>query len=70
MPSHPVAAHPRVDKTVREQVRQALLALAATPAGKTLLDDVPMKQPVAASMNEYRAMRNWGLEAYWTGEGK
>jgi hypothetical protein len=25
---------------------------------------------VAASMNEYRAMRNWGLEAYWTGEGK
>jgi phosphonate transport system substrate-binding protein len=70
MPSHPVAAHPRVDKAVREQVRQSLLALAATPPGKTLLDDIPMKEPVAASMKEYQVMRTWGLEAYWTGEAK
>jgi phosphonate transport system substrate-binding protein len=70
MPSHPVAAHSRVDQAAREQVRRALLELAATPAGKALLDEVPMKQPVAASIEDYLVMRKWGLEAYWVGEGK
>lgn len=70
MPSHPVAAHPRVDKAVRDQFRRALLELAATPAGKALLDEVPMKQPMATSIEDYLVMRKWGLEAYWVGEGK
>jgi phosphonate transport system substrate-binding protein len=70
MPSHPVAAHSRVDQAAREQVRRALLELAATPAGKALLDEVPMKQPVTTSIEDYLVMRKWGLEAYWVGEGK
>lgn len=70
MPSHPVAAHPRVDKAVREQFRHALLELAATPAGKALLDEVPMKEPAPAAIEDYLVMRKWGLEAYWVGEGK
>jgi phosphonate transport system substrate-binding protein len=70
MPSHPVAAHSRVDQAAREQVRRALLDLAATPAGKALLDEVPMKQPVATSIEDYLVLRKWGLEAYWVGEGK
>ncbi len=70
MPSHPVAAHPRVDKAVRDQFRQALLELAATPAGKALLDEVPMKEPAATAIGDYLVMRKWGLEAYWVGERK
>lgn len=70
MPSHPVAAHPRVGKAAREQIRKALLEMAATPAGKVLLDAVPMAEPVPASIEDYLVMRNWGLDAYWTGERK
>ena len=70
MPSHPLAAHSRIDKTIREQVRRVLLEIAATPAGKALFDDVPMSEPVATSIEDYLLMRKWGLEAYWVGEGK
>jgi phosphonate transport system substrate-binding protein len=70
MPSHPVAAHSRVDQAAREQVRRALLELAATPAGKALLDEVPMKQPAPTNIEDYLVMRKWGLETYWVGEGK
>jgi len=65
MPSHPVAAHPRVARPAREAVRQALLELAATPAGRALLADVPMLLPVRASLDDYLVMREWGLEKYW-----
>lgn len=70
MPSHPIAAHPRVDKAVREQVRKALLDMSATTAGRVLLDEVPMTSPVAASIEDYLSMRSWGLDAYWAEEGK
>lgn len=62
IPSHPVSAHPRVPKKVREAVREALLALAATPEGKALLDEVPMGKPVAAYAKDYDPMRSYGLE--------
>ncbi|MBS4096950.1 MAG: phosphate/phosphite/phosphonate ABC transporter substrate-binding protein [Sulfuricella sp.] len=65
IPSHPVAAHPRVPKEVREKVRQALLDLAATPAGQALLAEVPMKRAVIANIGDYTPMRQWGLESYW-----
>lgn len=70
MPSHPVAAHPRVDKAARERVRQALLDMAATPAGRTLLNEVPMTEPVATSIEDYLVMRSWSLENYWINERK
>jgi phosphonate transport system substrate-binding protein len=68
MPSHPVAAHPRVSQAARDKVRRALLELASTPGGKALLDQLPMKEPVAASIEEYLVMRKWGLEKYWLEE--
>jgi phosphonate transport system substrate-binding protein len=68
MPPHPVAAHPRVSKASRERMRCALLELASTPGGKALLDLVPMKEPVATSIEEYLVMRKWGLEKYWIEE--
>lgn len=70
MPSHPVAAHPRVNAAARERARRALLELAATPAGKALLDEVPMAAPVATSIDDYLTMRAWGLERYWIEERK
>lgn len=70
IPSHPISAHPRVPKTVREAVRKALLELAATPAGRTLLAEVPMNQAVAASMDDYVPMLDWKLDRYWVEEGK
>lgn len=65
MPSHPVSAHPRVAAGVREAVRRAFLDMAATPAGRALLDDVPMPNAVAASIDDYLVMQDWGLEKYW-----
>jgi phosphonate transport system substrate-binding protein len=70
MPSHPVAAHPRVPPASRERMRKALLDMAATPAGKALLSVLPMKEPVATSIEDYLVMRKWGLESYWTEEKK
>ncbi len=65
MPSHPVAAHPRVPKEHREKVRRSLLAMGAGPEGKELLSRIPMKEITAASMDDYKQMQTWGLDAYW-----
>ncbi len=64
-PSHPVAAHPRVPKAVREKVRRALLEIGATQEGRALLADVPIQQIVPASIEDYTPMRDWGLESLW-----
>jgi len=65
MPSHPVAAHPRVPKEDREKVRHALLEMGDTPEGRELLSKVPIKQIIATSMDDYKEMLGWGLEYYW-----
>jgi phosphonate transport system substrate-binding protein len=65
MTSHPVAAHPRVPKEVREKVRRALLDMGAEPEGKELLSKIPMKEITAASTDDYKEMQEWGLDAYW-----
>jgi|SRR3990172_1472589 len=65
MPSHPVAAHPRAPKEHREKVRRALLDMGADPEGKELLSRIPMKETTAASMDDYKEMQEWGLDAYW-----
>lgn len=70
MPAHPIAAHPRVKPDVREQVRQAVLEMSATPAGRALLDGIPMPSPVSASIEDYLVMRKWGLDNYWVDDGK
>ena len=62
VPSHPISAHPRVPKKVRDAVQRALLAMAATPEGKALLDEIPMTQPIATSAKDYEVMRGFGLE--------
>ena len=68
MPSHPVAAHPRVPREVREKVRQAFLGMASTAEGRDMLGKIPMKDPVSASPADYTVMKDWGLEKYWKEE--
>ena len=64
-PSHPVAAHPRVPKKVRDLVRKALLDISDTPEGKEMLQKVPAKQLIPVSYDDYAVMRDWGLAKYW-----
>jgi phosphonate transport system substrate-binding protein len=70
LPSHPVAAHPRVASADREKVRQALLDMAAEAAGRELLSKVPMTEAVSASLEEYQAMTGLGLDEYWDPDWK
>ena len=65
MPSHPVAAHPRVPEKDREKMRRALLELATTTPGLALLSAIPMTRPVAASLDDYQVMAGWHLERLW-----
>ena len=70
IPSHPVSARPRVPKPVREEMRKALLEMAATPAGRALLAEVPMTRPVTTAIEDYLVMQGWGLEKYWVEQTK
>lgn len=65
IPSHPVAAHPRIPLAIRAKLQKAFVELAATGQGKTLLAEVPMTELVSASPKDYRPMSEWGLEKYW-----
>ncbi len=70
MPSHPIAAHPRVSPEVRELFRKSALEMAATLSGKFQWAEVPMNEPVATSLDDFLVMRKWGLETYWVPSGK
>lgn len=65
MPSHPIAAHPKVSKEVREKIRRALLEMAETEHGRKLLSLIPIKNITPATIEDYRPMQNWGLDGYW-----
>ena len=64
-PSHPIAAHPRIPESDREEVKQALLAISASPATAPLLADIPMSRAVPASFKDYEVLRGLSLDAYW-----
>jgi phosphonate transport system substrate-binding protein len=66
MPSHPITAHPRLPAKVRQAMQRALLDLAATGEGRKLLQQVPMTDAVATSVQDYLPLKNLGLEAYLT----
>ena len=62
---HPLSAHPRVPAAVRQAVTQALLNLAQDAAGRALLGQVQMPQPVAADQaRDYQSLERYRLERY------
>lgn len=65
IPSHPIAAHPRISKALRDEVQQALLDMSRTREGQEWLDKVPIHKMVATSMADYTPMLSWGLESLW-----
>ena len=65
MPSHPVSAHPRVPEAVRAALQAAMLDMSSGDPGRELLSRIPMQDAVAASIEDYLPMREWGLDAYW-----
>jgi phosphonate transport system substrate-binding protein len=46
--SHPLAAHPRVPKKIRDAVTQSVLGMAKSEAGQKLLSAVKLKDPIKA----------------------
>lgn len=68
MPSHQIAAHPRVNKALRGKVQRALLEMGSTQKGQELLAKVPIHKVVAASMDDYTLMRSWDFESLWVEE--
>jgi len=68
LPSHPVAAHPRVPKAIQEKIRQAFLSMSDDPAMKPLLEKVPMQHLVTTSIDDYLPAAKLGLDRYWVEE--
>jgi len=68
MPSHPVAAHPRVAGRDAGKVRRAFIEMEAAPGGRELLAKIPMNHPIPAALQDYAPMRKWGLDAFWVKE--
>jgi phosphonate transport system substrate-binding protein len=62
---HPISVHPRVPEADRKKVLQALLEMAQTKDGAALLARIPMHKAVAASLEDYTPMYNWGLDAFY-----
>lgn len=68
IPSHPVAAHPRVPQPVQEAVRKAILSLDSTSADAKLLREVWLASPVTTTYEDYcefeeidvKKNSNWG----------
>jgi phosphonate transport system substrate-binding protein len=62
---HPLAVHPRVPEPVVTAVKNALLSLGETQAGKTLLEKIPIKQIGVASMQDYLPLKDLNLERFY-----
>jgi phosphonate transport system substrate-binding protein len=67
---HPVSAHPRVPKPVRQAVTRALLQLAGQPTGQALLDSVQLAAPMAADQaRDYQPLERYRLDRYVVAPG-
>lgn len=68
MPPHPISVHPRVPPDVRQQVKEALLQLGAAEDTRQLFADIPMKQPVSTTTEEYKVLESWGLRDFYVSD--
>lgn len=69
IPSHPLAAHPRVPAAVQKTVQQAVLEIGSTPEGSNVLKNIRMPSPVTTDYAkeyqrlegvEVKTISNWG----------
>jgi ABC-type phosphate/phosphonate transport system substrate-binding protein len=62
---HPLSAHPRVPKKVREKIKNTLLKLGENNIGKSLLAKIPMKKIGPASINDYTPLKKLNLDKFY-----
>lgn len=63
VPSHPISAHPRVEKSIRETFIKACLEMYKSAQGRALLKSVHISIPIVADQNrDYQPLRALHLE--------
>ncbi len=62
---HPVVVHPRVPAQVAQRVREAFQSLSTSPVGRELLAAVPITEIGPATLADYEALREMGLEKHY-----
>lgn len=66
--AHPVVAHPRVPPSIREKVRDALLAMGKTEQGQKYLMEVPIRKIGEASIDDDIPLSMLGVERFYVSE--
>lgn len=63
--SHPLVAHPRLPQSARQALTQAFLALTKDPAGRALLKDIRIPNPVLAHYErDYSPLERLNIQKY------
>jgi len=65
IPPHPICAHPRVPKKLRDQVTQAFLVMKNDPVYRKLLAKIPMQAPIKANIDDYSILKQLNLDAFY-----
>jgi len=60
--AHPVCSHPRVPEKDRQIITRAILELAETPHGRSMLEAIQVSMPVVTTYNEYTPIEKLQLE--------
>ncbi|HBI82683.1 phosphate/phosphite/phosphonate ABC transporter substrate-binding protein [Orrella sp. NBD-18] len=62
---HPFSANPRISQRLRDQVIQAFLDLAQTDAGRKMLDEIQIPEPVKVNYkDDYLPLEKIGVEKF------
>lgn len=62
---HPVVAHPRVRRRDQQAVLKAFMTLGQSESGRELLRRIPMHEVGLASTDDYRSLKQLGLDAFY-----
>lgn len=62
---HPIAAHPRIDAAVREQITATLVAYGESEQGKAQMSKIPMRKAGRADLADYQILREMNLERFY-----
>ena len=62
---HPLAYHPRVPEEVAAKVKAAIIEMANTEEGRTLLAGIPMTKPGTATDEDYQPLVDLKLEEFY-----
>jgi len=68
VPPHPFVAHPQVSRTVAQNVKNTLLALGTTEAGRNMLFQIPIKKIGDADIKDYLILEKMGLERFYVNQ--